>query len=196
MRALATRPQRLALGIAVLTAAALGTVSASAAQATGTSTLPASKHAGTEVSVAQEQSKGGKHPEPPKGAAFAVAYHPTAGAPDDVNTADEDFAACMKDEGRAVFPHFHASKDDEGHVRLEVKVTDGDFDPTSKAYKKSMKACGPVLEKTGITFPSAPGLPPLPGKPGEPGGEGPSLHTEKGRPGDDLPGLTTGVQSA
>jgi hypothetical protein len=175
MRALATRPGRLALGIAVLTAAALGTVSASAAQASGTPTPPPAKAPAART------------------AGFAVRYHPTANAPEDVNTANDDFAACMKDRGRSVFPDFHATKDDEGHVRLEVKVTGGDFDPTSRAYEKAVRTCGPVLKRVGITFPSAPGLPPLPGKPGE---KGPSLHTEKGKPGDDLPGLTTGITTA
>src|SRR5438552_3146017 len=70
MRVLATRPQRLALGIAVLTAAALGTVSASAAQASGTSTTTKPHHTRT---------------------AFAVAYHPTSNAPADLNTANDDF---------------------------------------------------------------------------------------------------------
>ncbi|MFF4504084.1 hypothetical protein [Streptomyces sp. NPDC001401] len=179
MRTSTTRPRRLALGIAVLTAAALGTVSASAAQASGTSTTTA---------------------PPAKAGGFAVQYHPTASAPDDVNTANDYFAACMEDQGQSVFPHFHASKDDEGHVRLEVKVTGGEFDPTSKAYKKAVDTCGPMLEKAGITFPNPADLPPLPGrpgKPGEPGKEGPSLRTEKGGPGDDdLPGLTTSVRTA
>ena len=159
MRALPTRPQRLALGIAVLTAAALGTVSASAAQSSGTTS--------TDV-------------EPPSsGAAFAVAYHPTGNAPDDVNEANDDFAACMRDQGETTFPDFHATTDEEGRMRLEVKSTAGkDFDPTSKSYEKALKSCAPILKKAGITFPNPADLPklPTPARPGEPGDELPSLH--------------------
>ncbi|MDT7846032.1 hypothetical protein [Streptomyces justiciae] len=159
MRALPTRPQRLALGIAVLTAAALGTVSASAAQSSGTTS--------TDI-------------EPPSsGAAFAVAYHPTGNAPDDVNEANDDFAACMRDQGETTFPDFHATTDEEGRVRLEVKSTAGkDFDPTSKSYEKALKSCAPILKKAGITFPNPADLPklPTPARPGEPGDELPSLH--------------------
>ncbi|MFC8515030.1 hypothetical protein [Streptomyces sp. NPDC057257] len=174
MRVPVTRPQRLALGIAVLTAAALGTVSASAAQASGTSTTTTEPH----------------HVR----TGFGVSYHPTSKAPGDVNTANDDFAACMKDQGQSVYPVFHASKDAEGRVRLEVKVGGGDFDPTSKAYKKAMKKCGPIMEKAGITFPALSDLPPLPGKPGK---GGPTLHTEKGGKGEDSgPGLTTSFKEA
>jgi hypothetical protein len=214
MRALATRPGRLALGIAVLTAAALGTVGASAAQASGSSTAkaPAALAAGVSVHIEAGHTKAGDtkaghmaglttagHGKPPKGAGFGVAYRPTAGTPDDVNSANDDFAACMRDQGRSVFPDFHASKDGEGHVRLQVKIRGGDFDPTSRSYKKAMKACGPIMKKAGITFPAGPGLPPLPGrpgKPGEPGGERPSLRTETGGSDDGLPGLTTSARSA
>lgn len=176
MRALATRSQRLAVGIAVLTAAALGTVSANAASASGTSTVDDGPTTGTVTSVVEksvvEKGKNGKTPEPPKGAPFAVAYTPTENAPDDVNEANDDFAACMREQGQSVFPDFHASKDDEGHVRLQVKVTGGDFDPTSKSYEKAIKACGPILEEVGITFPDPADLPPLP-DPGKPGDEAP-----------------------
>ena len=210
MHALATRPGRLALGIAVLTAAALGTVSASAAQATGTSTAeaPATVASGVSVvSVVHTEAghagaghttaghAGAGHGTPPKGAGFGVAYRPTADAPDDVNSADADFAACMRDQGLSVFPRFHASKDGKGHVRLQVRIRGGGFDPTSGSYRKAMKTCGPIMKKAGIGFPAGPALPPLPGKPGEPGKEGPSLHTEKGGA-DDGPGLTTSARSA
>ncbi|OPG06044.1 hypothetical protein B1R27_18990 [Streptomyces sp. GKU 895] len=164
MRALPTRPQRLALGIAVLTAAALGTVSASAAQSSGTTSADA---------------------EPPRsGAAFAVAYHPTDNAPDDVNEADDDFAACMRGQGERTFPGFHATTDEQGRVRLEVKSgATTDFDPASKSYEKALKTCAPILKKAGITFPDPADRPPLPipAKPGEPGEGLPSLHehTEK-----------------
>jgi hypothetical protein len=213
MHALATRPGRLALGIAVLTAAALGTVSASAAQAAGTSTATVGAGQTRAVGTGQTHAltggpthSGKSHDTRP---AFAVAYHPTADAPDDVNSADEDFAACMREQGQSVFPRFHASKDDAGHIRFQVRVRGDGFDPTSASYKKALKACGPIMEKAGVTFPEGPALPPpgkpgKPGKPGEPGGpgtpgkpgkEGPSLHTEKAGA-DDAPGLTAGVLSA
>ncbi|MFG2789449.1 hypothetical protein [Streptomyces sp. NPDC048419] len=208
MRALATRPGRLALGIAALTAAALGTVGASAAQASGTSPAkaPAALATGVSVHIEAGRTKAGHeagltkagHGKPPKGAGFGVACRPTAGAPEDGNSANDDFAACMRDQGRSVFPNFHASKDGEGHVRLQVKIRGG-FDPTSRSCKKAMKACGPIMKKAGVTFPAGPGLPPLPGRPGrpgEPGGERPSLHTEKGGSDDGLPGLTTSARSA
>jgi len=164
MRAPVTRPKRLALGIAVLTAAALGTVSASAAQASGTSTTEAPETVLSSVSVGHE-----KGTNTGRGAVgFAVAYHPTSDAPDDVNTANDHFAACMKDQGQSVFPDFEASQDAEGHVLLNVRITGGDFNPTTKSYKKAIKTCAPTLKKVGITFPNPADLPPLPA-PGNPG---------------------------
>jgi len=206
MRALATR-SRLAVGIAVLTAAALGTVSASAAQASGTSTA-----ASVTLSAATSTTISGTTSAPAGGTALAIAYHPTANAPGDVNAANDDFAACMREQGQKYFPDFHATKDDEGHVGLRVKLIGGTgFDPTSDAYQDALDACAPILNKVGITFPDPADLPPLPtpGKPGEPGKPGqapPSLHTEKGGTekggtekggsGDGLPGLTTSVKTA
>jgi len=178
MRALATRPQRIALGIAVLTAAALGTVSASAAQASGPSTAKPHHTAA---------------PKSLKPGGFAVAYQPTSNAPDDLNTANDDFAGCMRDQGQTVFPRFHAAKDKEGHVRLQVRITGAGFDPTSGGYKKALKECGPILEKTGITFPE-PGHPfPTP-DPAKGPGEGGSTRIDPGGPGG--PGLTTGLKQA
>ncbi|WP_369249492.1 hypothetical protein [Streptomyces sp. R41] len=198
MRALATRSQRLALGVAVLTAAALGTVSATAAQTSGTSTAKSHETVVSGVSVVQEKGKG-KHTAPPKGTGFAVAYKPTANAPDDLNAANDDFAACMREQGRSTFPDFHATKDDEGHVLLNVKVTGGDFDPTSSGYKKALKACGSILEKVGITFPNPADLPPLP-RPGEGPESGTTQHIRPGEPGTpgksgapELPSLTSSI---
>src|SRR4051794_23788444 len=130
MHALATRPGRLALGIAVLTAAALGTVSASAAQASGTKTAEAPATATSVVHTKAGHGEAGHgkaghgkagntiagystagHRKPPKGAGFGVAYRPTADAPDDVNAANDAFAACMRGHGQSVFPDIHASKD-------------------------------------------------------------------------------------
>ena len=183
MRALATRSQRLALGIAVLSAAALGTVTASAATASGTTTagprttvVSGSAVSGSAMTTAKGTggSPGGKHFTSPRHVAFAVAYHPTTNAPGDLNTANGDFAGCMREQGQSVFPSFHAAKDSDGHVSLQVKVAKGDFDPTTAGYKKAVKACGPILEKAGIAFPDPADLPPLPvpgkaGKPGKPG---------------------------
>ena len=172
MRALATRSQRIALGIAVLSAAALGTT---AAQASGTATTAprTTVVSGAGVTTAKG-SGGGTHFASPRHVAFAVAYHPTSNAPGDLNTANKDFARCMRGQGQTVFPGFHAAKDPAGHVSLQVTVAKGDFDPTTAGYKKAVTTCGPILEKAGLTFPNPADLPPLPtpgtaGKPGKPG---------------------------
>ncbi|MGX9886255.1 hypothetical protein [Streptomyces sp. NPDC002276] len=179
MRALATRSQRLALGIAVLSAAALGTVTTSAAQASDTATAKSPRTVESGTTVVQEKGKGkgkgtgtgtAKHFEPPKAAAFAVAYHPTANAPADLNTANGDFATCMRAQRQSAFPHLHASKDSNGRVQLQVRMTGGDFDPTTAGYKNAVKVCGPILKKAGITFPNPVDLPlPAPDNPGKPG---------------------------
>ena len=57
-----------------------------------------------------------------------------------MNAANHDFAACMRARGETVFPSFHATKDAEGHIGLRVRMQARDFDPTSSAYKKSLKA--------------------------------------------------------
>ncbi|WP_330307599.1 MULTISPECIES: hypothetical protein [unclassified Streptomyces] len=195
MPALATRPRRLALACALITAATLGTVSASAASASDTSTTPT-------VSAGSQAPKGTK---PPKGAGFAVAvaYTPTSNAPDDVNTANGDFAACMREQGQETFPDFHAAKDEDGAVRLLVRLKgDESFDPAAKSYRNALVSCAPILKKAGITFPAEPGLPPLP----EPGKKPPYLHKEKGAPGlhteqggsdePDLPSLSSVTEKA
>ncbi|PWI15151.1 hypothetical protein DI272_13980 [Streptomyces sp. Act143] len=182
MRALATKPQRLALGIAVLTAVALGTVSASAAQSAGTRSTDVAPAVRSVSTVVQDGGAKGTSPgraKHPKQAAFAVAYHPTDNAPDDVNAANDDFAACMREQGQTSFPDFHAGRDEEGRVRLDVKVDSPDaFDPTSKSYEKALQACAPILAEAGITFPDPANLPPLPepGQPGDPDDGEPSLH--------------------
>ncbi|WP_326720406.1 hypothetical protein OHT59_13625 [Streptomyces sp. NBC_00243] len=168
---------------ALLSAAALGTVTASAATATG-------------PHQAQTTPGHAKHVKPgtaPEGVGLGVAYTPTGNAPDDVNDANPKFAACMKEQGQKYFPDFHASKDEQGKVRLNVRMRAGKgFDPTSDAYEDALKACAPILKKAGLTLTDAKALPPLPGKPGKVGGgapgEGPSLHTE--------PESLTGAQTA
>ncbi|MFF2367135.1 hypothetical protein ACFVU0_31135 [Streptomyces sp. NPDC058122] len=210
MRALATRPQRLALACALISAATLGTVSASAATAasasdrttvttttTGTAGSPRlTRHNGTGV-----PPKGGL---PSVGALPVIAYRPTSHAPGDVNTADDAFAACMRDHGQKYFPVFHASKDKRGRVRFDVRMkADKAFDPASQSYRTAQKACAPILKKAGITFSTGSGLPPttLPGKPGKgsAGGSGelPGFHTEKGEPGaPDGPSLSGVTENA
>ncbi|WP_327432059.1 hypothetical protein [Streptomyces sp. NBC_01236] len=193
MPALATRPRRLALACALITAATLGTVSASAASASDTPNTP----------TLSAGSQAPQHTRPPKGAAFAVAYTPTSKAPDDVNTANDDFAACMREQGRETFPGFHAVKDEDGGVRLQVRLKGGeDFDPTAKSFRSALDSCAPILKKAGITFPAATGLPPLPEagkKPPHLHQEkgAPGLHTEKGGPGEpDLPSLSAVTEKA
>lgn len=195
MRARTTR-SRLAVGIAVLAATALGTTGASAAQATGAPTAKAVPTTVVSGGTAHGTSKGGDGGlKKLKGAALGVDYRPTAQAPGDVNTADRAFAACMRGQGQSVFPRFHASKGSGGGIRLKVNINGRDFDPTSKGHRKAIKACGPILKKAGISFPSAPALPPLPepgkaGDPGAPGEKTSSLNTEKG------PGVTTSLESS
>uniref|UniRef100_A0AAU3I2C1 SPOR domain-containing protein n=1 Tax=Streptomyces sp. NBC_01393 TaxID=2903851 RepID=A0AAU3I2C1_9ACTN len=201
MRALATRPQRLALACALISAATLGTVSASAASASDRSTVTTATAWTAASARLTQHSTTGKPPKgglPPAGFPGAVGYRPTSHAPGDVNTANDAFAACMRGHGQKVFPAFHASKDKQGRIRFNVQVgaTKG-FDPNSKSYRAAVKACAPILKKAGITLSSKAGLPPLPvpGKPGKPGtgsggssvggsvggsGELPGFHTEKG----------------
>ncbi|MFI7342174.1 hypothetical protein ACIBUY_30080 [Streptomyces sp. NPDC050085] len=171
------RPRRLALGLVAVTAVTLGTISASAAQATGTHTPPAATHEA-----------------PPKMGGFGIGYRPTKNAPDDVNAANDDFAACMRDRGETAFPGFHATKDAKGRIGLKVRMQakggkegkgSKDFAPTSSAYEKSLKACAPILKKAGITFPASPGN--VPGPPSLPGRGGVGGDTKPGAP-HDRPG--------
>ncbi|MEV6194242.1 hypothetical protein AB0M19_17805 [Streptomyces sp. NPDC051920] len=194
MRAPATRPQRLALTCALISAATLGTVSASAASASDGTTVTATT-AGTAGSprLTRHAATG----TPPEGALPAIAYRPTSHAPGDVNTADDAFAACMRDHGQKHFPVFHASKDARGRIRFDVRMrADAGFDPASKSYRSAQKACAPILRKAGVTFSAGSGLPPttVPGRPGRPGtgsggssagGSGglPGFHTEQEGPG-------------
>jgi hypothetical protein len=166
MPALAPRSRRLALALAAITAVTLGTVSASTATASDSTDDP-------------------PHARP----GLAVGYEPTEKAPDDVNEANDEFAACMRGEGQTAFPHFHAEKDENGGIRLQVRmgVNKGD-EPVllDKAYLKAVKKCAPILKEAGITLPAEvrppEGLPGLPGHSGHPDGdELPGLreHTEK-----------------
>ncbi|WP_210588133.1 hypothetical protein [Streptomyces sp. GESEQ-35] len=161
MPVLAPRPRRLALALAAITAVTLGTVSASTAAASDSTDVPPRARPG-----------------------IAMGYEPTENAPDDVNEANDDFAACMRAQGQTVFPDFHAEKNEDGGIglRVQMKVDKGDeADLRSKAYRKAIKKCAPILKEVGITIPSAPDgvrppdLPELPGRPDK----------------DELPSLTT-----
>jgi hypothetical protein len=194
MRAPAIRPRRLALACALISAATLGTVTASAATASDTSSARTSTTDASPLKAwatgGSGVSRGGEAPgraKPPEGVGIAIAYRPTANAPGDVNTANDRFAACMREEGQKRYPDFHASKDEDGAVRLSVKAAGKNFDPTSDAYQDALDSCAPILEKAGVTFPDPADLPPLPENPGK--NEGPSLHKQKlpGTPGK--PGL-------
>jgi hypothetical protein len=173
--------------MAVLSAVALGTT---AAQASGTTTTGPRTTVVSGFASTTVKGTGGEHFTSPRHVAFAVVYHPTSKAPGDLNTANGRFARCMREQGQSVFPGFHASKDSEGHISLQVKVTKGDFDPTTSGYKKAVAACGPILEKAGITFPDPAELPPLPA-PGQPGRTG---GTGKGT--SELPSLTRAFEPA
>ncbi|MFJ9566557.1 hypothetical protein ACIRQQ_41805 [Streptomyces fuscichromogenes] len=146
MRALATRPRRIAIGIAVVSAAALGTVSAAAAQS------PAPGH------------PSGGHPGR-GGASLAVSYQPTDNAPADVNAVNDDFAACMRAHGEPAVPVFHATENAAGKVTLEVRggPDRNGATPTPKLFRKALRHCAPVLEDVGITLSTgvdvAPALP-------------------------------------
>ncbi|MFE4700759.1 hypothetical protein ACFRIC_27230 [Streptomyces sp. NPDC056738] len=210
MRAPATRPQRLALACALISAATLGTVSASAATAASASDRTTVTAATTGTAGAPLLRRHGGTGVPPKGglpsggALPAIAYRPTSHAPGDVNTADDAFAACMRDHGQKYFPAFHASKDKRGRIRFDVRMRAGKgFDPASKSYRTAQKACAPILRKAGVTFSTGSGLPPVtvPGRPGKGSGGGfgelPGFHTEKSEPGaPDGPSLSGVTESA
>lgn len=191
MPALATPPRRLAVACALITAVTLGTVSASAATASqpsepsGTPSAPSSASPGTE--------------RPPTGAgSVGVAYTPTDDAPGDVDEANKAFARCMRGEGQKQFPDFHASKGDDGSIRLQVKVKGGEFNPVAKEYRAAIKKCAPLLKEAGITLPATPGSlperPDLPGRPGHPE-KGESERVEPGAP-EGLPSLTGAIENA
>ncbi|GGN12277.1 hypothetical protein [Streptomyces fuscichromogenes] len=140
MRALATRPRRIAIGIAVVSAAALGTVSAAAAQSS-----PAPGHSG------------GGHPGR-GGASLAVSYRPTGNAPADVNAVNDDFAACMRAHGEPAVPVFHATgnaaRNAAGKVTLEVQggPDKNGATPNPKLFQKALRSCAPILKDVGITL--------------------------------------------
>ncbi|MFI6880808.1 hypothetical protein ACIBL6_45900 [Streptomyces sp. NPDC050400] len=165
------RRHRLLAAGALVSAVALGTVTASQAAATG----------------------GHRPPAPPKDAAPPIGYRPTDSAPDDVNEANDAFAACMREHGQDAFPSFHATKNADGGIGFTVKMSvkkgqaspDLSSDAFKKAFKKAFDACKGPLEDAGVSFP-ANGLPfpdgDLPAPPKHPGGHhkfpGPGLHVE------------------
>ncbi|MEV7889082.1 hypothetical protein ACWD3I_28480 [Streptomyces sp. NPDC002817] len=163
MPALSPRPRRLALALAAITALTLGTVSASAATASESTDDPPRARPG-----------------------LAIGYEPTENAPDDLNEANDEFAACMRGEGQTVFPDFHAEKGEDGGIRLQVrmKVEKGD-EPIllGKAYRKATEKCAPILKEAGLTLPKTPDTIRPPDLPGHPGG-------------DELPGLRKHMEKA
>ncbi|WP_306318691.1 MULTISPECIES: hypothetical protein [unclassified Streptomyces] len=144
------RRHRVLAACAMISAVTLGTVAASSASATAGGHTP---------------------PEPPGNAGPAIGYHPTDDAPDDLNAANDTYAACMREHGRAVFPTFHAAKDSGGGISfiVKVRVPRGEKpDLNSGAFKKAFDACKGPLEKAGVTFPKQ-GFPQPPRHPGKPG---------------------------
>ncbi|MFZ3567860.1 hypothetical protein ACOKM5_12950 [Streptomyces sp. BH097] len=136
MRLLHHRHRLLTSG-ALISAVALGAVTATQASASG-------------------GGWGHTPPKPPKSAA-TIGYHPTAEAPDDLNEANDAFAACMREHGEDLFPSFHAAKGSDGGVSFVVKtrVPEGKSPRAgSAATKKAFKVCKGPLEKAGVTFPN------------------------------------------
>ncbi|MDN3025180.1 hypothetical protein [Streptomyces sp. S.PB5] len=157
-----TRPRRMALALAAITAVTLGTVSAS--------TAAASDSSGSTGST-------GSTDDPPRHTrpGLAIGYEPTEHAPDDVNEANDEFAACMRGEGQTAYPDFHAEKDENGEIRLQVRMksdgTDERPDLIAEDYRKAVEKCFPILKEAGITLPAAPdGIRP-PDLPGHPDGD-------------------------
>ncbi|WP_329123545.1 hypothetical protein [Streptomyces sp. NBC_01465] len=158
MRVLTSRPKRMIAATALFSAITLTGVGA--AQATASPT-----HGG---------GKGG-----------------SAGNKD---AAGRAFGSCMREHGLKNFPDLHiqvdkdkAGKSGKGGVSVQAsgdsRLGGKPFDPTSKAYQRALKACGPILTKAGVPLPPEPGdgkckavkggkgekgLPKLPGPPNGP----------------------------
>ncbi|MGW0820949.1 hypothetical protein [Streptomyces sp. NPDC002845] len=192
MPALATRARRLALACALITAATLGTVSASAATESESSESPDGSGGTSEPSPHSGRHHGGHW--------FGLRYEPTDSAPDDVNEANDDFAACVRDEGQEVYPDFRAYKDDDGEVRLEVtmegRLRDLDRDALD-GFRDALKECAPIMEKAGLSHPDGDDLPDRPKLPDRPGCDEAHerVRPERGQRNDegDRPSLVTGV---
>ncbi|MEU6145335.1 hypothetical protein ABZ848_33930 [Streptomyces sp. NPDC047081] len=190
MSVLATRPRRIALAIAAITAATLGTVSASAAQST--ETPPAGGHqAHHSTKPVPRGGEKGHKARGEGGAGIAISYRPTANAPGDVNAVNDDFAACMRAHGEPTVPVFHATKDADGKVTLRVQggAAAHGATPTPKKFQKALKSCAPILKEVGITISTdVDQLPPLP-EPGTPGAGAPGLDSKKSD--DGTPSLSS-----
>ncbi|GAA1370950.1 hypothetical protein [Streptomyces beijiangensis] len=174
MRVLTSRPRRMVAATALFSAITLTGVGA--AQATATTTHGGGKGSGSSSAVTE---------------------------------AGKAFGSCMREHGLKNFPDLVIQKDTSGSrhhkggVKVDVRVTAkskgkshvGDrFDPTSKAYKRALKACGPILDKVGVPLPVPPGdahckvikggkgehgLPKLPDSP-QTDSQGPGRGSEKG----------------
>ncbi|MGY0491448.1 hypothetical protein [Streptomyces sp. WG-D5] len=149
------RRHRVLAAGALISAVALGAVTATQAAATG----------------------GDTPPKPPRSGGPAIGYQPTDEAPDDLNEANDAFAACMREHGQKTFPSFHAAKDGDGGVSFTVMMrVRGGKAPAldSAAFRKAFKACKGPLEEAGVSFP----------KHGHPFPHGERLPTPPKRPGD------------
>jgi hypothetical protein len=102
------------------------------------------------------------------GAAQATTSSPTHGGgggsrADAAGAAGKAFGSCMREHGLKNFPDLtirvNNSKGGGKDVRVTAHAGRGDrpFDPTSKAYKRALKACGPILTKAGVPLPPSPG---------------------------------------
>ncbi|WP_327353119.1 hypothetical protein [Streptomyces sp. NBC_01304] len=162
------RRRRLTLAGALLTAATLGTVFSVQAMAAGGTTPPPGAPPAHDKAIGE--LKAGKGHE----RGFMMAIRLKDGDVAKIKDANEDFTACMRDEGLHKFPGFEVSSDDDGSVLLELSLNGkGGLDPTSKKFQKAYRTCAPIFKDAGVDLPDSPVPPGKPGKPGEPG-----LHKE------------------
>ncbi|MFJ9040092.1 hypothetical protein ACIRF8_26350 [Streptomyces sp. NPDC102406] len=106
--------------------------------------------------VTAASASGDHHtPNPPKGGP-PIGYQPTDDAPDDLDAADDAFAACMRDHDQDNVPALHPTKDATGGIRFTVEIRERDGkapDVTSRAFQKAFAACKGPLEEAGVSFP-------------------------------------------
>ncbi|MEV5611663.1 hypothetical protein [Streptomyces sp. NPDC052225] len=153
----------------------------------------------TLATVTTSRASGTADPNPPKDPKSApIGYQPTDDAPDDLNAADDDFAACMRDHGQDTYPTFRAARDSDGGISFTVRVgvAEGKTIPdlTSDEFLDAFNACKGPLEDAGVTFSDDEALFPAPGDLPKHPGDGrrhvhPKLPDEHGHqgvaPGED-----------